>query len=142
MEAVYEEALALELEEKGIKSEQEIEIPIYYKSKLMKKRYRMDLVVDDIIIELKSVSEILPAHRAQLCNYLRLTKKPVGLLINFGEKDIHGERWVYNEDNNTCYLCDKQMTPLLDEDYGNILYPTYTDEEWNQQYCKENINEH
>ena len=77
----------------------------------------MDIVVDDIIVELKSVSELAPAHRAQLCNYLRLTRKPLGLLINFGEKNLIGERWAYDDDSNECFIVDRNMVPIDEYEY-------------------------
>ena len=67
------------------------------------------LVVGDIIVELKSVSELTSAHRAQLFNYLRLTKKPIGLLINFGQSYLQGERYAYCEYTNECLLLDRNM---------------------------------
>ncbi len=82
----------------------------------MEKFYKMDIVVGDVIVELKSVKELVPAHRAQLFNYLRLTKKPIGLLINFGRQSLQGERYAYIEETNECILLDKDM---------NLLYPEY-----------------
>ena len=76
----------------------------------------MDLVVGDVIVELKSVNELSSAHRAQLFNYLRLTKKPIGLLINFGEPSLQGERYAYFEDSNECILLDKNMNPVYPDD--------------------------
>ena len=76
LEAVYNEALHLELMDRGIDNEREQNISCYYKHHLMEKHYQMDLVVGDIIIELKSVDELTSVHRAQLFNYLRLTKSP------------------------------------------------------------------
>ena len=76
----------------------------------------MDLVVGDVIVELKSVNELSSAHRAQLFNYLRLTKKPIGLLINFGEPSLQGERYAYFEDSNECILLDKNMNTVYPED--------------------------
>ena len=52
------------------------------------------------------------AHRAQLFNYMRLTKKPVGLLINFGQPSLQGERYGYDEETNECILLDKNMRPV------------------------------
>lgn len=112
LEAVYEEALAMELDERGIKSTCQVEVPVFYKNRLMKKSYRMDMVVGDIVIELKSACRICSAHRAQLCNYLRLTHKPVGIIINFGASSLQGERWVYIQENNECILVDKAMNPV------------------------------
>ncbi len=91
----------------------------------MAKKYKIDLLVGDVIVELKSVVQLLPAHRAQLCNYLRLTRKPIGLLINFGEKDLIGERWAYDEDTNECFLIDKNMNRVFNKNYDILLrqYP-------------------
>ena len=129
LEPVYQEALHLELQERGIDNEREKEIKIYYKNHLLDKNYKMDIVVDDIIVELKSVSQLVPAHRAQLCNYLRLTKKPIGLLINFGEESLIGERWAYDEETNECILVDRNMDPVFDVDYDNLLYQSTIDGE-------------
>ena len=121
LEPVYQEALHLELLDRGIANDREIEIPIYYKKHLLEKKYRMDIVVDDIIVELKSVTGLVSAHRAQLCNYLRLTRKPIGLLINFGEESLVGERWAYDQSTNECFLVDKNMEPVEDADYNYLL---------------------
>ena len=121
LEPVYQEAMHLELLDRGIDNQREKEIEIHYKDHLLKKRYQMDIVVDDIIVELKSVTKLSPAHRAQLCNYLRLTHKPLGLLINFGEKHLVGERWAYDEDTNDCFIVDRNMDPISNADYSFLL---------------------
>ena len=121
LEAVYQEALHLELLDRGIDNQREQEITVYYKKHVLDKKYKMDIVVDDIIIELKSVTSLAPSHRAQLCNYLRLTRKPLGLLINFGEESLIGERWVYDEDTNECFIVDRNMEPISDADYSYLL---------------------
>ena len=112
LEAVYNEALHLELLDRGIDNEREQNLPCYYKNHLMDKRYQMDIVVGDIIIELKSVEDLTSAHRAQLFNYLRLTQKPIGLLINFGQESLQGERYAYNKLTNECILLDRNMNPV------------------------------
>ena len=81
----------------------------------------MDIVAGDIIVELKSVTHLSSAHRAQLCNYLRLTHKPIGLLINFGEESLIGERWAFDEYTNECYIVDRNMEPLSEVDYEYLL---------------------
>ena len=121
LEAVYQEALHLELLDRGIDNQREKEIDVYYKKRLLDKKYKMDIVVDDIIIELKSVTSLAPVHRAQLCNYLRLTRKPLGLLINFGEESLVGERWAYDADTNECFIVDRNMQPISDADYSYLL---------------------
>ena len=114
LEPVYNEALHLELLDRGVANEREKQLPCYYKHHKLEKFYQMDIVVGDIVVELKSVDELNSAHRAQLFNYLRLTKKPVGLLINFGQPSLQGERYGYCEDTNECILLDKNMEPVYD----------------------------
>ena len=112
LEAVYNEALHIELLDRGIENEREQNLPCFYKNHVMEKRYQMDIVVGDIIIELKSVDELTSVHRAQLFNYLRLTKKPIGLLINFGQESLQGERYAYDKLTNECILLDRNMNPV------------------------------
>lgn len=131
LEQIYQEALHLELEDRGIKNVREQEITCYYKHHLLEKKYKMDIVVEDIVVELKSVKEIVPAHRAQLFNYMRLTKRPVGLLINFGCSSLQGERYAWIKETNECVLLDKNMDLLykeeIDSDYEYV--PLYDTEE-------------
>ena len=112
LEPVYNEALHRELKNQGIESQCEVSLPCYYKGELMDKYYRLDLVVDDIIVELKSVTELIPAHRAQLFNYLRLTMKPIGILFNFGEESLRTERYAFDKLTNECILVDVNMKPI------------------------------
>lgn len=121
LESLYNEALHLELNDRGIDNQSEQTIPCFYKHHKMEKEYRMDVVVGDVIVELKSVKELVPQHRAQLFNYMRLTKRPVGLLINFGQKSLQGERYAWIEETNECVLMDKDMN-LLYEDEVNSDY--------------------
>ena len=114
LEPVYNEALHLELLDRGIDNEREKLLPCYYKHHKMDKFYQMDIVVGDVVVELKSVDELISAHRAQLFNYLRLTKQPIGLLINFGQSSLQGERYGYDEESNECILLDKNMCPVYD----------------------------
>ena len=110
LEPIYQEALSLELSMQGIDNEREQLVPIFYKGIQLDKFYKVDILVNnDIIIELKSAKEIIPEHRLQLFNYLKLTKKPLGLLINFGEPHLHSERYAYDEETNECYLVDKYL---------------------------------
>ena len=104
LEAVYSEALCMELTKRNVDFLSEHELPIFYKGALMGKHYRMDIVCGDIILELKAVNEVLPEHRAQLFNYLRLSRKPIGLLINFGESSLHVERYYFEEETNSIML--------------------------------------
>ena len=80
-EPVYQEALQMELDDRGIISRREVWFDMYYKGRKMKKRYKADFVVNDVIVELKSVSMFSSEHRAQLFNYMRITKQKRGILM-------------------------------------------------------------
>ena len=112
LEPVYQEALSRELSIRHIDNVREKEIDIYYKGMKMDKLYKRDLVVDDIIVELKAVESVTSEHRAQLFNYLRLTQKPIGILINFGESNLHSERYVFDMESNECCLVNKYLEPI------------------------------
>ena len=84
LESAYQACLAHELALRGILFVSQLDLPLTYKGVQLDVGYRIDLLVDDkIIVELKAVEKILPIHEAQLLTYLRLLKKPVGLLLNF-----------------------------------------------------------
>lgn len=96
LEAVYQEALAIELTKRGIPFQREKELKIYYDGKELQQTYRADFVCyDDIIVEIKAVSELDGSHRSQVFNYLKATGFKLGILINFGHYDgIQIERKV------------------------------------------------
>jgi GxxExxY protein len=83
-EEIYQESFEIELAERGFQFVSQPELAVLYKGKPLKKRLRPDLLVEsEIIIELKAVSTLIDEHRAQALNYLRVTRKQVGYLINF-----------------------------------------------------------
>ena len=85
LEAVYQNALLIELLKASLQAEKEKKIQVYYDTQLVGD-YMADIIVENkVILELKSVKELHPAHSAQLINYLKTTGIEVGLLINFGE---------------------------------------------------------
>ena len=94
-EPIYQEALAVEMRKRGMKFEREKQLILYYKDVLLEKKYSADFYYQGIIVELKSVDEICSEHRAQLFNYMRITKKDRGILLNYGEKGLHTERYLY-----------------------------------------------
>ena len=98
LESVYEEALVFELEERGLKVERQVEVPIQYKGNELKTPLRLDLLIENkIIVELKSVEEMKPVFAKQLLTYLRLLDKRVGLLVNFSSANIReGIRRIAN----------------------------------------------
>jgi GxxExxY protein len=86
LENVYQNALLIELTQSGLKAVKETPIRVSYEGQHVGE-YAADILVEDrIILELKSVKELHPAHEAQLVNYLKATSLEVGLLINFGER--------------------------------------------------------
>jgi GxxExxY protein len=86
LENVYQNALVIELEKKGLKVIKEALIKVLYAGQIVGE-YAADILVEDkIILELKSVKELHPAHEAQLVNYLKATGLEVGLLFNFGDR--------------------------------------------------------
>lgn len=84
LETVYQLCLGFELEDRGLKYRREIAIPLVYKSKSIDHCFRLDFLIEnEIVLEIKSIEKVLHVHEAQLLTYLRLSKKSVGLLINF-----------------------------------------------------------
>lgn len=89
LESAYEAAMAHELTKKGFHVRQQIPMPIVYDGQEMGIGYRIDIVVNDlVIIEVKSVETLLPVHYSQLLTYLRLSGKKLGLLINFNSEKL------------------------------------------------------
>ena len=96
LEKVYQEALEVQLSEMDIPFEREKHLPITYHDKVLKCDYIADFVVDNkVIIELKAVTEMSPIFEAQTINYLRATGIKVGLLINFGIRQLQIKRLAY-----------------------------------------------
>lgn len=88
LEAVYQEALEIELQRQGIPYEREKELKIVYDGVELKQTYKADFVCyGKIIVELKAVSALDDAHRAQVYNYLHATGLKMGLLLNFGNAE-------------------------------------------------------
>lgn len=116
-EPIYQEALEREFRRRGMEVEREKELRMYYKDELMDKTYFADFYYQGIIIELKSVEEISSVQRAQLFNYMRITKRHKGILFNYGEKTLHTERYLYlpeiddfillNQENYMDYITDR-----------------------------------
>lgn len=98
-EEIYQDSLEFELESRRIPFRSKQELKCFYKGHELNKWYIPDLFVFEcLIVELKSVSQLLPEPEAQLINYLRITKQPVGYLINFGHKDtLEWKRFILSE---------------------------------------------
>jgi GxxExxY protein len=94
LESVYEKCLLIELGKAGLGSESQKPIVVKYENEVVGE-FKADIIVEDtVIVELKSVKQIIQAHEVQLVNYLVATGKPVGLILNFGEQKVEVKRKV------------------------------------------------
>ena len=115
-EPIYQEAFAIEMELQGLSVEREKLLRLYYKNQLLEKTYYADFYYKGIVIEMKAVDKIISDHRAQLFNYMRIAKQRKGILINFGEKSLRAERYIFNEDEDRFIL-------LTQENYKRHILP-------------------
>ena len=99
LEAVYQEALAIEFEKQNIPFEKEKKLLLFYKGIQLEKFYIPDFVCfGRIIVELKALSALTTVHDSIMINYLKATKLKVGLLGNFGEKSLKHKRMILSTD--------------------------------------------
>jgi GxxExxY protein len=100
IEEIYSKCLGRECELRNIPFTREVRIPLEYKGFVFEQSFRLDFLIDEtLILELKVVEKVLPIHKAQLLSYMKLLKKPLGLLINFHQlvlkNGIH--RMIFDE---------------------------------------------
>jgi len=97
LEAVYQEALALELTTRGVPFQREAALPVFYKGTRLTCSYRADFVCfDSILLELKAISQLTGADEAQVINQLKATGLNRALLVNFGAHSLEYKRLVFN----------------------------------------------
>jgi len=95
LENVYQEALEIELADRRIPFVTQSNLPIFYKERQLSKPYVADLLVyGRVIVELKAISRLDPSHDAQVINYLKASRSPLGVLINFGTPSLQWKRLV------------------------------------------------
>ena len=115
-EPIYQEALAIEMNKRDMVVEREKPLRLQYKDVILEKIYYADFYYNGVIIELKSVDEICSDHRAQLFNYMRITGKDRGVLINFGEKRLRAERYlILPEDDDFVLLTQDNYKEYVDD---------------------------
>jgi GxxExxY protein len=98
LEAVYQEALELELSFRGVPYKAQVPIQIAYRGHVLSKEYVPDLICfDQVIVEIKALKQLTTIEEAQLLNYLKATGKPVGVLLNFGSPKLEWKRMVLTQ---------------------------------------------
>jgi GxxExxY protein len=94
LEAIYENALVIELEKVGLKCEQQKQVDVFYKG-IKVGEHRLDLLVDSkVIVEVKAVKSLEDIHRSQIISYLTATGIRIGLLLNFGKTKLEIDRVI------------------------------------------------
>ena len=100
LEAVYQEALELELDDRRIPHVPQQRIKIAYKARLLSKEYIADFLCHDrIVVEIKAIKAITAIEEAQMLNYLKATQLPLGLIINFGSSQLQWKRYANTKRN-------------------------------------------
>ena len=108
LESAYSACLQYELQDVGLHASVQVGLPVVYRGVKLELGYRMDLVVEDlVIVEIKSVDGISPVHQAQIISYLKLSGKSLGLLINFNvvhlkdgiKRFVNGTGWKEGNDH-------------------------------------------
>lgn len=101
LEAVYQEALAIELTERAVPFQREVELPVFYSGKRLDSSFRVDFICfGSVLVELKALSRLSGVEEAQVINYLKATGHQVGLLFNFGAPSLHYKRLILSQPNN------------------------------------------
>jgi GxxExxY protein len=92
LERVYCSAMMHEFQGRSVVAVAEAQVPVFYKDQHVGLYYADFVIEDTVIVEVKAARSLLPEHQAQLLNYLTATRKPVGLLVNFGESSLRFKR--------------------------------------------------
>ena len=107
LEAVYQEALAIELEERGVPFRREVNLPLEYRGRTLSTSYRVDFVCyDSVVVELKALNGLTRTEEAQVINYLKASGFQVGLLLNFGSGSMEYRRLVLSQSASSAKSAD------------------------------------
>ncbi|MCO6450724.1 MAG: GxxExxY protein [Caldilineales bacterium] len=114
LEAVYQEALHIELVSRHIPCEREVEIPIQYKGRKLNTAYRADFICyESVVVELKAIKAITSIEEAQVINYLLATGYSVALLVNFGAQSLEYRRFANSRQKSASFA--KSAVPRIGE---------------------------
>lgn len=109
LEAVYQEALAIEFAARDIPFQREVELPVKYKGELLKTRYRADFICyDSVVLETKAILQLTTADLGQVINQLKATGMKIGLLINFGAPSLEYRRVVLSGGKSSADYVDER----------------------------------
>ena len=100
LESVYHKCMKHELKDRKINFQTELTVPVYFKDLVLETELRCDLFIENcLVVELKSVAELVPINEAQILTYMKLLKAPKGILINFNCLNLfkHGQKTFVNE---------------------------------------------
>ena len=98
LEAVYQEALAVEMELREIPFSREVMLPVHYKNRQLAVGYRADfLCFENVVVEIKALRRLSTIEEAQILNYLKATGLEIGILINFGSRSLEYKRYVHTK---------------------------------------------
>ena len=98
LEAVYQEAMAVELATRSVPYRREVELPVFYKGKRLDTAYRADFVCfDSVVVELKALGNLGGAEESQVINYLKAMNHQIGLLLNFGAESLQYRRFIFSK---------------------------------------------
>lgn len=112
LEAVYQEALAIELSKRNIPFRREVHLPIHYKEALLATAYCVDFICfESVIIELKALAHMSGTEEAQVINYLKATGYEIGLLLNFGARSLQQRRFVLSKSVESAKSADYSYGP-------------------------------
>ena len=97
LEAVYQEALAIEFSKREISFRSEVALPLSYKGEPLSTSYRADYICfESVVVELKAISRLSGKEESQIMNYLKATGLNTGLLLNFGSESLEYKRFIFN----------------------------------------------
>jgi len=115
LESVYQEALALELSERGIPHKREVEFPVFYKNHQLEAFYKADFVCfDSVIVEFKALTKLSRIEESKIINYLKVTEYEIGLLLNFGTNSLEYRRFILSKSDKSVKSVDYNQAFSID----------------------------